>query len=352
MDVKKEDMVFISKALLLAASPVSFILLLWYVFRFSLSLLVGWTIVTIAGNLLLLLIMPKLLIGNIRGTVDQSDIPSEVQSLVEEVARSFGLPTPMVGIFMDDDPNAFTVGVGKEHIIMISSGLIRTLSQEELRAVIAHEMAHISHKDVALGCMATGIGLVLRACAMVVGALVFIVALILLALFSKGRSSSGSALLLWGVISAVTVIMFPLFIMACQMAFSRRLEYDADEAASLRTGGPGPLIRALEKIHATGQMIDVRRSKGWAGEATLDLSFYHEPTSLKDRLISSHPPIHKRIERLRSLEGVHLHPGHQPSWQLGRSGEPSSSLGTRCQGCGKDIASDMRFCPYCGRRSG
>jgi heat shock protein HtpX len=167
--------------------------------------------------------------------VDEASSPY-LYNLVKELAQRAGLPMPRVYIIDEDQPNAFATGRDPEHAaVAATSGILQMLSARELRGVMAHELAHVQHRDILISTIA----------ATMAGA---ISALANFAMFFGGRDENGRPMNpLAGILLA---ILAPLAASLIQMAISRAREFEADRGGAEISGDPHALADALTKIDA------------------------------------------------------------------------------------------------------
>ncbi|WP_093658792.1 zinc metalloprotease HtpX [Streptomyces wuyuanensis] len=221
----------------------------------------------------------------------------ELHGAVDRICALADMPKPRVAIADSDVPNAFATGRGeKTALVCATTGLLRRLEPEELEGVIAHELSHVAHRDVAVMTVASFLGVLAGMMARVW-------------LYSGlGRSSRDSntaiAVLVVPLVSAVVYVISFLL----TRLLSRYRELSADRAAALLTGRPSALASALTKV--TGQMAriptqDLRKAEPFN-------AFWFAPAfSSKEslgRLLSSHPTLEQRLDQLGRI-----------SLQLGRS---------------------------------
>jgi heat shock protein HtpX len=218
--------------------------------------------------------------------VTKADAP-ELVEIVEDLAGRAGLPMPRVYITPEDQPNAFATGRDPSHAaVAVTQGILRTLSREELRGVLSHEMAHVQHRDILIGAIA----------ATMAGAISMIANMAQWAMiFGGGRSDDregGSPL--GGI---VMMIVAPIAAMMIQMAISRSREYLADEGGAKISGNPLPLANALRKLEQKAEQIPMQVSPATAHIFTVN------PLSGGGlmKLFSTHPPIEERIARLEAM---------------------------------------------------
>jgi len=219
--------------------------------------------------------------------VSEADAP-EILVTVRRLAQRAGLPMPKVYIMDQDQPNAFATGRNPEHgAVAVTTGIMRILSREELEAVLAHELAHIKHRDILVGTVA----------ATIAGAISYLAQMAQWAMIFGGRSSDEER----GanpIAALIMMIVGPITAMMVQMAISRSREYGADAGGAEISGNPLHLARALRKLQMASQRIPMH-----ANPATSHM-FIVNPLSGGGllKLFSTHPPIEERIARLEALK--------------------------------------------------
>jgi heat shock protein HtpX len=210
--------------------------------------------------------------------------------MVEELAQRANMPKPRIYLVPMEQPNAFATGRGPSHsAVAVTAGILQLLDRDELRGVLAHELAHIKNRDVLVATIA----------ATIAGAISYLVSMLQWALlFGHSRDEeegNNNPLSLIG--SIALIIVTPIIAMIIQMAISRSREYLADETGAKISGDPLALARALEKIHNYVYSIPAEVNQGTAH------LFIENP--LKGggiwELFSTHPSTEKRIERLKEL---------------------------------------------------
>ncbi|WP_246587967.1 zinc metalloprotease HtpX [Paracoccus bogoriensis] len=199
-------------------------------------------------------------------------------AVLHELARRAGLPRPPELWYVPSQvPNAFAMGRPEESAVCVSDALLRLLTPRELAAVLAHEVAHIAHRDLWLMGLADAMSRAVSVASWL-GQFLLILNLPLLA--------AGAATFPWG---ALLLLVFSPTIMALlQLSLSRRREYDADLGAALLTGDPEALASALTKLE--------RLSGRFWEEIFLPGRRIPEPS-----LLRTHPPTEDRVARLRAL---------------------------------------------------
>jgi len=223
----------------------------------------------------------------------------KVYNLVDEMRIASGLPMPRVYVVHDPSPNAFATGrTPEDGRVAVTTGLIEILTRDELQGVIAHEMGHIKNRDILFGTIA----------AVQVGLIAMIADFVMHMVFWGGLRVSndregGNAQLILMVAGIAFAILAPIGAMLIQMAISRQREYLADASGAHFTRNPEGLISALEKIGGYAQPMR-SRNHGTAHMWISDPFANGQAAAMsggKTSLFSTHPPIAKRIERLREL---------------------------------------------------
>jgi heat shock protein HtpX len=225
------------------------------------------------------------------------DQAPQLFDVVQEMAIAANVPMPKVYMIDDPSPNAFATGRDPDHSsIAVTSGLLQKMDREELQGVIGHEMSHVRNYDIRFT-LIVGV---------LVGSIALLAQLFLRYTFwfgggrnrdSKGGGGSLGAILL--VIGIVMAILAPIFSTLVQLAVSRQREYLADASSVALTRNPHGLERALAKISADPDPFDA------ANGATQHLFIVNPLKKLGggNALMSTHPPIVDRINRLRDLTG-------------------------------------------------
>jgi heat shock protein HtpX len=207
--------------------------------------------------------------------------------IVEELAGRAGLPMPRVYIIPDEQPNAFATGRDPNHAaVAVTEGILKTLSRDELRGVLGHELAHVKHRDILIGTVAaTMAGAISMLANMAQWAMIF----------GGGRSDNREGGSPAG--GLVMMIVAPIAAMMIQMAISRSREFQADEGGAQFSGNPLSLANALRKLEKRAEQIPMD-----ASPATAHM-FIVNPLSGGGlmKLFSTHPPMEERIARLEAM---------------------------------------------------
>ena len=203
---------------------------------------------------------------------------------MDRLSQQADLPKPTVAVADTQVPNAFATGRNKKNAtVAVTTGLLRSLDEDELDAVLAHELAHVKNRDVMVMTIASFLSTIAF----------FIVRW---GWLLGGNNRQGAPVIVAIIVSLLVWVVSFLLI----RALSRYREYSADRGAALITGKPGALASALMTID--GRMDRVPK-EDLREEAEMN-AFFIIPirSGFVGRIASTHPPTEKRIERLRSLE--------------------------------------------------
>ena len=225
--------------------------------------------------------------------VDEHSAP-QLYALVKELANKAGLPMPKVFLIDEDAPNAFATGRNPEHAsVAATTGILRVLSSRELRGVMAHELAHVKHRDILISTLA----------ATMAGA---ISALANFAMFFGGRDSEGRPNN--PIASLMVAILAPIAASLIQMSISRAREYEADRGGAEISSDPEALAHALEKIHNYAQGIPFQAVEQHPETAQMMILNPLAAGGLA-QLFSTHPPTEERVARLMHMAKNGVYPG-------------------------------------------
>lgn len=250
------------------------------------------------------------------------DAHPELHRRLQRLAQTADLPTPDVAVVQSRTPNAYATGRSPETAtVAVTTGLLVELDDDELDAVLAHELAHVRNRDTAV----MSIAYLLPTFTYVVSALTYRVLTMFLRGLTRMRTSGrrdGRAIVafivLFVVTAAVTITISAIFWAVSSVLFmvlSQYREYAADRGAAAITGDPLALASALETIDREMAGLpdrDLRELDGGVEAlyiSSLDLPMFNDDEGLHSRLLSqelfpdSHPPTEERVERLRDLVG-------------------------------------------------
>ena len=211
----------------------------------------------------------------------------ELHELIEGICNSNNLPKPKIYIIPTNNPNAFATGRNpKNAAVAVTQGIMQLLSKNELKGVLAHEMAHIKNRDILISTIA----------AMVAGAISYLATMAQwAAIFGGfGRDDDGGNIIGMLALAIVTPIIATLI----HMAISRAREFEADKTGAKMIQDPYSLAHALEKLHAGSKRNPIR----FGSESTAHM-FITNPFKARGltKLFSTHPPMEERVKRLKAM---------------------------------------------------
>ncbi len=213
-------------------------------------------------------------------------IYARIGPMTQRLCQRMGIPMPRLWVIPEHAPNAFATGRNPSHSsVAVTVGLLELMDDEEVEAVIGHELGHILNRDILISSIAATLG---AAITMVARMMFF---------FGGGRSSDeeeGGGGLLGGL---AMMILAPIAAMVIQMAISRTREYGADAAAAKYMGNARPMINALRKLEGYSKRIPMDVSPA-ASHMYIIKPFNGQAMM---RLFSTHPATEQRIERLMAL---------------------------------------------------
>ncbi|NJD86777.1 MAG: zinc metalloprotease HtpX [Betaproteobacteria bacterium] len=217
--------------------------------------------------------------------VDEASAPG-LYRMVRELAQRAGLPMPRVYLIDEDQPNAFATGRNPENAaVAATTGIMRILSERELRGVMAHELAHVKHRDILISTIS----------ATVAGA---ISSLAQFGMLFGGRDDEGRPAN--PVVSLIVMIVAPLAAMLIQFAISRAREFEADRGGAEISGDPQALASALDKIHRYAQGIPMAVAEAHPATAQMMIMNPLSGGGVAG-LFSTHPDTGERIARLHAM---------------------------------------------------
>jgi len=216
--------------------------------------------------------------------VDEQSAP-RFYGMIRELSRNAGLPMPKVYIIDEAQPNAFATGRNPEHAaVAATTGIMNMLSERELRGVMAHELAHVLHRDTLISTIS----------ATVAGAISSIAQFGML--FSGGDRERG----VHPIVAILIMILAPIAAMLIQMAISRSREFEADRGGAQISGDPQALASALQKIHNYAHQIPMDTAQQHPETAQMMII---NPLSAEgvQGLFSTHPATEERVARLMEM---------------------------------------------------
>ena len=242
---------------------------------------IGWMIISyfMGGNMMMSMADAK--------EIKRADAP-EIYSLVENIAKVAGAPTPRVFIMNTSMLNAFATGRDPQHAaIALTTGIIGKLERPELEGVIAHEMGHIINRDIRTTMLiSTGVGVLT-----LIGNILIRV--------RGGRGKSGRGTLILNIVGVVLLIYGAFLAPVIMYALSRQREYQADATSAYLTRNPLALASALEKISGRSELEAA--SKNAFLSAVCIANANGKGFSISS-LFATHPPIEKRVAVLKGIK--------------------------------------------------
>ena len=217
--------------------------------------------------------------------VDEASAP-QFYRMVRELAERAQLPMPRVYLIDEDAPNAFATGRNPEHAaVAATTGILRVLSEREMRGVMAHELAHVKHRDILISTVS----------ATMAGAISMLANI---AMMFGGRDSEGRPAN--PIVGLLVALLAPLAASLIQMAISRAREFEADRGGAEISGDPRALASALEKIHAYAQRIPMAATERHPETAQMMIMNPLSGGGLRG-LFSTHPSTEERVQRLLAM---------------------------------------------------
>jgi heat shock protein HtpX len=214
--------------------------------------------------------------------ISESEAPRLYQ-IVRDLCTRAGLPMPRLYMIPADQPNAFATGRNPKHsAVAVTRGITQLLSEDELRGVLSHELAHVKHRDILIQSVAATIG----------AAITYLGYMLL---WFGGGDDNDSPLGL--IASLALVLLAPLAATIIQLSISRQREYAADAGGAELTGNPESLASALLRLEEGAKAMPMQ-----VNQAAEPL-YIVKPFSGKGiaSLFSTHPPIDERVRRLRQM---------------------------------------------------
>ncbi|TYB61067.1 zinc metalloprotease HtpX [Nonomuraea sp. PA05] len=251
------------------------------------------TVLLLAGGLLLVqyFLSDRIALFAMHGREVSPQEAPELHGLIDRLCALADMPKPRVAIADSDVPNAFATGRNqKKAVVCVTTGILRRLEPQELEGVIAHELSHVAHRDVAVMTIASFLGIVAGL-------------MTRFALYSGlgGRRNGGQGGLPVGaIVLLVSVIVYAVSFLLTR-ALSRYRELAADRAGALLTQRPSALASALTKVSGEMARIPTRDLR----EAEPFNAFYFAPALAKGQsvanLFSTHPSLERRLEQLSDI---------------------------------------------------
>jgi len=222
--------------------------------------------------------------------VTEQELP-EIYSIVRNLTTQADMPMPRIYVIDSPQPNAFATGRNPNHAaVAVTTGILQILNRQEMEGVIGHELSHVRNRDILISSIAA----MLAAALSIFARMAFF--------FGGGRRSRDSGAI-GAVVSLAALILAPIAAMIIRLAISRSREYQADESGAILTGQPLNLASALRKLEVGTSRVPMN-----VNPAVSQLFIADPLKALRgrggggfSRLLSTHPPIEDRIERLESM---------------------------------------------------
>jgi len=219
--------------------------------------------------------------------VDAGSAP-QFHRLVADLAARAGLPMPRVYLIEDEAPNAFATGRNPENAaVAATTGLLRALTERELRGVMAHELAHVQHRDILISTVS----------ATMAGAISMLANI---ALLFGGRDDEGRPVN--PIAGLLVMLLAPLAASLIQMAISRAREFEADRGGAEISGDPRALASALQKIERLAQGLPLEAAQAHPEVAQMMIMNPLSGAGLAG-LFATHPSTGERVARLLAMAG-------------------------------------------------
>ena len=221
--------------------------------------------------------------------VTEQEMP-QYYAVVRELTSKAGMPMPKLFVSPEAQPNAFATGRNPDHAaVAVTEGILKVLSWDELRGVLAHEISHVGNRDILISSVAAAVAMMIT----------FVARMAMWgAIFGGGGRDSRDGGNVFGLIAMM--ILAPIAAAILQMALSRSREYEADRSGAQLIGDGEPLAQALQKIEAYANQIPMNVDPAHA------TAYIINPLTGRkaqfSNLFRSHPPTEDRIARLRSRE--------------------------------------------------
>ena len=230
----------------------------------------------------------KLAIRSARAVPVTRDQMPQYYEIMEELTRRADMPMPKLYVSPNPQPNAFATGRNPNNAaVAVTEGLMQAMNWDQIRGVLAHELAHIRNRDILIGSVAAAIGM----------AITFIARMAMWgAMFGGGGDRDRNP-----IGELAFAILAPFAAMMIQAAVSRSREFQADESAAKLLGTGEPLAQALERLEGYANRIPVDIDPNQASHYIINPLSAQARGGGMSKLFSTHPPTEARVARLRSL---------------------------------------------------
>ncbi len=267
----------------LMAVLITLVALIGYALGGNSGLVIAF-VIAVAMNVASYWYSDKIVLKMYRGQeVTRAEAP-ELYNMIDGLRQRAGLPMPKVYVLPSEQPNAFATGRNPEHAaVAVTNGIVKRLNRDELAGVLAHELAHVKHRDILTSSVAATLAS----------------AITLLARFAifiplGGRDDRGG-----GLSGLLMLILAPIAAMLIQMAISRSREFAADEGGAEISGNPDALANALLRLHEGAEHVPMAANPSSAHMFIVN-PFAGRMGGIA-KLFATHPPVEERVRRLHAL---------------------------------------------------
>lgn len=216
-----------------------------------------------------------------------------LHGVVDRLCATADMPKPQVAVADMDLPNAFATGRNADHaVVCVTTGLLRRLEPDELEGVLAHELSHVAHRDVAVITIASFLG--------VIAGLVVRFAFYSQLFGGRGRRDDQNTLVVFAAVLAVSAVVYAVSFLLIR-ALSRYRELAADRAGAMLTGRPSALASALTKVSGDIARIPTRDLRTAQAFNAFFFTPAVRPGAVAATLFSTHPPLERRLEALAEI---------------------------------------------------
>ena len=218
--------------------------------------------------------------------IEYPEIYARLAPVVGALAQRLAIPMPRLWVTPELSPNAFATGRNPRHAsVAVTSGILQLMNNDELAAVLAHELGHVKNRDILISSVA----------ATLASAITYIARM---AMWSGGGRREGERRDRSPVGGLLMIFLAPLAALLIRMAISRTREFSADATSARTIGTAEPMIKALEKLDSVGRQIPLQASP------SMSHMFIMQPFSgsALSKLFSTHPSTEKRIATLRAMK--------------------------------------------------
>lgn len=263
--------------------------LMWAMDSFSVFFLAGLCAIALMICFATYFWSKKLALAANRAKIVTEDQEPRLYALVRDVAMRADLPMPEVGVVESMQMNAFATGRNpKNSAVVVTRGLLRSMPEDEIRGVLAHEMSHVRNRDILVMSVASAISILLT----------YVSRFVFYATMFSDRRNSGAVLI--ALVASITV---PFAALMIQMSISRKREYLADASGAEIINDPRALARALTRLKGDTPSYTTRSTSSNPAEdyATAHMWISSHLGRGIGSIFSTHPPLEDRIDRLNKM---------------------------------------------------